>query len=125
MARSCGLDVAQVDLALRVRRRGVDRLAALDGADVDGDAARQVGQRVHGDDLVRQLADGADALLEVAARVRGLAEHLELEEHAALAARDDGAARPARLGVEHAARLPRDALDDRAATTARRSPRRW
>ncbi len=62
---------------------------------------------MHGDDLVRQLADGADALLEVAARVRGFAEHLEGEEHAALAARDDGAAGPAGLGIEHAARLAR------------------
>jgi hypothetical protein len=72
-----GLDVAQVDLAFGVRRRGVDRLAALDDADVDGDATRQVGQAVHGDDLVRQLADGADALLEVAAGMGGLAGDLE------------------------------------------------
>ena len=81
-----GLDVAQVDLPFRERRRGVDGLPALDQADVDGDAALQVGQLVQGDDLVRQLADRADALLEVAAGMRGLAGDLEGEEHAALAA---------------------------------------
>ena len=68
---------------------------------------------MQGDDLVRHLADGADALLEVAARMGGLAEHLEGEEHAALASRDDVAAGPAGLGVEHAARRSADALDDR------------
>ena len=72
-----GLHVAQIDLALRQGRRGVDGLAALHQADVDGDAALQVGQLVQGDDLVRHLADGADALLEVAARVGGLADDLE------------------------------------------------
>src|SRR5581483_12396015 len=106
-------DVAQVDLALGARRRRVDGLAALDEADVHGDALPQVGELVHGDDLVRHLADGADALLEVAPRVGGLAGHLEGKEHAALAARDDVAARPARLGVEDAARLPAGTLDDR------------
>ena len=67
---------------------------------------------MHGDDLVRQLADGADALLEVAAGVGGLARHLEGQEHAALARGDDVAAGPAGLGVEDAARLSPDALDD-------------
>jgi hypothetical protein len=68
----------------------------------------QVGQLVHGDDLVRHLADGADALLEVAAGVGGLARDLEGEEDAALARGDDVAAGTAGLGVEDAARLAPD-----------------
>src|SRR6185436_16721809 len=56
-------------------------------------------------------ADGADALLEVAAGVGGLARDLEGEEDAALARGDDVAAGTAGLGVEHAARLAPDPLD--------------
>src|SRR5262249_28509502 len=78
-------DIAQVDLAFRGGRRGVDGLAALHEADVKRDAALQIGQLVQSHDLVRQLADGADALFEVASRVGGLAGDLEGEEYAALA----------------------------------------
>ncbi len=56
-----GIDVAQVDLALGPRRHGVDALAAADQADIQGDAAIQVGQRVDRLHLARQLLDGADA----------------------------------------------------------------
>src|SRR5262249_10731810 len=78
-------DVAQVDLAFCGGRRGVDGLAPLHEADVNRDAALQIGQLVESHDLVRQLADGADALLEVAPRVSGPAGDLEDEEYAALA----------------------------------------
>ena len=46
-----------------------------------------------------------------------LAADLEPQEHAAFASRHDGAAGPARLRIEHASGLARDALDD--------GPRRW
>src|SRR5262249_52963872 len=111
------LDITQVDQALGLWRRGVDGLAALDDAYINRDGALQIGERVHGDDLVRQLADGADALLEAAARMRGPAQHLDAHEYPALAARDDVAAGSAGLRVEDAAGMPRNALDDGA--------RRW
>ena len=56
-----GIDVAQVDLALGPRRDGVDALAAADQADIQRDAAVEVGQRVDRLDLAGQFLDGADA----------------------------------------------------------------
>jgi len=79
---------------------------------------------MHASVLVRQLVDGADAHFEVRAGVRGLAGDLEVDEQAALAA---GHRRPrARPGSElkHNPRRTRELLDDRAARTASRSPRR-
>src|SRR3546814_12509979 len=64
-------------------------------------------------DLRGQFADGADALLVLAAGMRRHAGDLELEEARALAAGDHVAALAARLGVEHGAGVPRLVLDDR------------
>ena len=108
-------DVAQVDLALGRGRDGVDRLPAGDQPDVHRRAARDVGDRMQRDDLVRELADGAHALLEVAAGVGGLAGDLHLHEDAALAAGHDVAGGSPGLGVEHRAGVARRLLDDRPA----------
>ena len=80
-----GLHVAQVDLALRPGRDGVHALPARDQADIQGDAALQIGQRMDGGDLRRQFADGADPGLEIAAGMGRLALDVEDREDAALA----------------------------------------
>ena len=105
---------AQIDLGFGRRRHRVDRLAAAHQADVDRDAARNIGQRMQRRDLSRELLDRADALLEIGAGMRGLAGHGKLHEHPAFAARDDGAARSPRLGVEHRAGPARLRLDQAA-----------
>src|SRR5947209_17206689 len=69
---------------------------------------------MQGDDLAGDLLDGADALLEVAARMGCLAGHVTDHEHAALAAGHDRAGRAARLGVEDRPCAPRFGLDYRA-----------
>ena len=68
-----GFDVAHVDLALGKRRGGVDRLAAGDQSDIEGDAPGEIGQRMDLHDLVREFADRADALGKIAAGMRRLA----------------------------------------------------
>jgi hypothetical protein len=99
-----GTDKAQVDLGARVRRDGVDGLAAADRADIAADAVGQVGQRMQHDDLLCEFFDGADAVSVVVAGMRRLAGDIEAHEDAALASGDDAAAWPAGLAVEHGAR---------------------
>src|ERR1051325_2731593 len=65
------------------------------------------------DDLARDLLDRTDAVGAIVAGMRRLAGHVEPHEDAALAAGDDAAVRPARLGVEHGAAAPRLTLDPR------------
>src|SRR5690242_13666500 len=95
-----------------MRRRRVDRLATGDDTDVDGHTAREIGQPVHGNDLVREFGDGADAFFEGAAGMRGLTEYLKAHEYAALAPGYDVAAGSAGLGVENAAGSAGDPFDD-------------
>src|SRR4051812_40596084 len=64
-------------------------------------------------DLVRELADRADAGGEIGAGMRGFAGDRDMHEDAALAPRDDIAGRAARLGIEHGARGAPFALDHR------------
>ena len=78
------------------------------------DAALAVGEPVQLDDLAGDLLDRADAVGEVVAGMRRLAGDVEPHEDAALAAGDDAAVRPARLGVEHRAGAARLLLDQRA-----------
>ena len=54
-------DEAQVELGLRPRRHGVVRVAALDDADIGGDAGLVIGQRVQAHDLARERLDGTGA----------------------------------------------------------------
>jgi len=68
-----GFDVAHVDLALGIRRGRIDRLAAGDQPDIEGDALGKIGQRMDLHDLVREFADRADALGKIAAGMRRLA----------------------------------------------------
>ena len=87
--------------------------AALDQADVDGGAARVVGERMQLDDLAAELLDRADALVVGAAGVRRHARDLDGEEHRSLAAAHDvaaGAGRPG-LGIEDRASAARRGLD--------------
>ena len=63
-----GIDVAHADLALGVRRGSVDRLAAGDQPDIEGDALRKIGQSMDLHDLVREFADRADALCKIGLR---------------------------------------------------------
>src|SRR5262245_48050626 len=97
-----------------MRRRGVDRLSSRDDADVDGYASRQIRYLVHGHNLVRQFADGADTFLERSAGMGRPAEHLEARKYAAFAPGDDIAAGPAGFGIEEAAGGACDPLDDRS-----------
>ena len=109
-----GIDIAQVDLARSRGRHRVHRLPAFDHADIDGDALGEIGERVQGDDLVRDFADGAGALLEIGAGMGGLAGDGEAHEDARLAPGHDGVGRAAGLAVEHEARAFGFRLDRRA-----------
>jgi hypothetical protein len=70
---------AHVDAGLGLGRDDVLRRAAANHTDIYGDAARVVVQVVQGEHLVRELLDGADALLAVGAGVRGAAGDRETE----------------------------------------------
>ena len=101
-------------LAMRPGRHRVDRLPALDQADVDRGPALVVGQRVERLHLAAQFLDRAHSLLVRGAGMGGLAGDLDGEEHRALAAGDDVARGPPGLGVEDRARAAGGGLDGRA-----------
>ncbi len=108
------MDEAQIEAGRRARRHHVHDLAARHRADIAADPPLGIGQGVQIDDLAGDLFDRAHPVGEVVAGMRGLAGHLDLHEHAALAAGDDAAVGPAGLRVEDRARAPGLLLDQGA-----------
>jgi len=70
-------------------RNSVDALTAADQADIQSDAAIQIGQGVDRLNLVRQFLDRADPGTEIAVRMGRLSSDTEGDEYAALASSDD------------------------------------
>ena len=65
-----GMRDAHVELCLGIRGDDVLGGPAGDRADVHGDAALVIGERVHADDLLGELLDGACTLEQIRSRVR-------------------------------------------------------
>src|SRR6516165_1426839 len=79
----------------------VDRGAALGKPDIDRRAKVVVGQPMEPLDLPSHRLDRADPLGMRGSRVSGASDHLQFDKGGTFAARDEVAARPAALGVEH------------------------
>ena len=93
---------AQVDERLGAVGHGVLARPAGHLADVDGDAARVVGERLRAIDELRERPDRVRAFLVGVAGVRGLAVGDDRERAGALAARDDEVVLAPRLEDERA-----------------------
>lgn len=94
------------------RRDGIDRSPALGEPDIDGRAEIVIGEPVQALDLAGERLDRADPLRVRRTRVSGAAGHLQFDKRRSLAARDEVAARPAGLGIEHRAGTLCLGLDD-------------
>ena len=105
---------AQVDAEEGAIRDHLARIARLDDADIDEDAALHVGQRFEGEDLVRRLDDGARAEWP-RGRVRRRPMNLEGDRPDHAAPCDQPAVIPRRLHDERPVGLPRLLLDPLAA----------
>ena len=116
--------VAQVEHALGALGHGVLRRAAADLADVDGDAARVVGELLRGVDELRERPDRVRAVLVVVAGVRGLAVRDDGHRADALAPRDDRVGRAPGLEHERARGAARELAAGAASSSASRPPRR-
>jgi len=79
----------------------VDRGPALGEPDIDGGAEVVIGQPVEPLDLPSHCLNRADPLGMRGTRVSRTPGHLQFDKGGTLAARDEVAARAARLGVEH------------------------
>src|SRR6516165_3508859 len=79
----------------------VDRGPALGKIDIDGSAEVVIGQPMEPLDLPSHRLDRADPLGMRGTRESGASDHLQFDKGGTFAARDEVAARPAALGVEH------------------------
>ena len=105
---------AHVDLGRGMVGDHIGARAALDHADIDGDARGVIRHRLEIEDLARQLLDGAASVLMPRARMGQASGDAEVEAGRSLARRHHLAAFARRLRHQHVLRALRLSLDEGA-----------